>query len=200
MTALQLLPPHQRTVLVLRDVLDWQASEVAALLDMTVSAVNSALHRARSTLVKHQLLAPERTAIKDDAHTLALLERYVRAWEAVDVAALVALLKEDATFSMPPFPAWFQSREAIAAFFTASVFTPNLSWRLRLIAAIGRHGFAAYQYDAATDSYQAHAIHVLAMDGNGINSLTAFLNPALFRHFGLPPTLEGQQRQPNAVA
>src|SRR4029079_88897 len=108
LTALQLLPPHQRTVLVLRDVLDWQASEVAALLDMTVSAVNSALHRARTTLAKHQLLAPERTAvIKDDAHTRALLERYVRAWEAVDVAGLVALLKEDATFSMPPFPAWF---------------------------------------------------------------------------------------------
>lgn len=201
LTALQLLPPHQRTVLVLRDVLDWQASEVAALLDMTVSAVNSALHRARSTLAKHQLLAPERTtATKDDAHTRTLLERYVRAWEAVDVAGLVALLKEDATFSMPPFPAWFQSRDAIGTFFTASVFAPNLAWRLRLISASGQSGFAAYQYDAATDSYQAHAIHVLTVDGDGIISLTAFLNPALFRHFGLPPTLEGQQHQPDAVA
>src|SRR5262249_54053521 len=96
------------------------------------------------------------------------------------VAGLVALLKEDATFSMPPFPAWFQSREAIATFFAASVFTPNFAWRLRPITASGQQGFAAYQYDATSDSYQAHAIHVLAVDGAGITSLTAFLNPALF--------------------
>jgi RNA polymerase sigma-70 factor (ECF subfamily) len=201
LTALQILPPHQRTVLVLRDVLDWQASEVAALLDMTVSAVNSALHRARSTLSKHQLLAPERATItKDDAQIRALLERYVRAWEAVDVAGLVALLKEDATFSMPPFPAWFQSREAIAAFFAASVFTPNLSWHLRPIYASGQYGFAAYQYDSATDSYQAHAIHVLAVDSASIINLTAFLNPALFPHFGLPQTSEAKNHKPDAVA
>ena len=195
LTALQILPPHQRTVLVLRDVLDCQASEVAELLDMTVSAVNSALHRARSTLSKHQLVAPKSTILSDsDAKTRDLLQRYVQAWEAVDVAALVALLKEDAAFSMPPFPAWFQTREAIAAFFAASIFTEGISWRLLPIRANGRFGFAAYQYDPASKTYQAHAIHVLDMDSMGISKLTAFLNPALFPYFGLRPTLEAENQ------
>ncbi len=187
LTALQILPPHQRTILVLRDVLDWQASEVAELLDMTVSAVASALHRARTTLSKHHLNAPQDTTLTDgNPQTRALLERYVRAWEAVDVAALVALLKEDATFSMPPFTIWFQTRKAIAAFFTSSVFTQGIAWRLRPIRASGQAGFAAYQYNTSTDCYEAHAIHVLRLDSTGIIELTAFLNPALFAYFGLP--------------
>jgi RNA polymerase sigma-70 factor, ECF subfamily len=190
MTALQVLPPHQRTVLVLRDVLDWQASEVADFLDMTVSAVNSALHRARSTLSRQQLAAPNgKTVREDDPQIRALLERYVRAWEEVDVAALVSLLKEDATFSMPPFPAWFRTRKAIAAFFAASVFVRGISCRLLPIHANGQPGFASYQFDPAAGRYQAHSIHVLGVDDEGIVSLTAFLKPSLFGYFGLPDSL-----------
>jgi RNA polymerase sigma-70 factor (ECF subfamily) len=123
LTALQILPPHQRAVLVLRDVLDWQASEVAEFLDMTVSAVNSALHRARSTLSRRHMAAlKDSTLSNSDPQTRALLERYMQAWEAVDVAGFVALLKEDVTFSMPPFPAWFQTRETIAIFFASTIF------------------------------------------------------------------------------
>ncbi|MEO8609355.1 MAG: sigma-70 family RNA polymerase sigma factor [Chloroflexota bacterium] len=194
LTALQVLPPHQRTVLVLRDVLDWQASEVADFLDMTVSAVNSALHRARSTLSKQQMVSPKfKTIIDDDNETRALLERYVRAWEEVDVAALVALLKEDATFSMPPFPAWFHTREAIAAFFTTSVFAQAIPCRLLPIHVNGQPGFANYQYNGAANHYQAHSIHVLVLDGEGIASLTAFLDPTLFTYFGLPDDLSADK-------
>jgi RNA polymerase sigma-70 factor (ECF subfamily) len=190
MTALQVLPPHQRTVLVLRDVLDWQASEVADFLEMTVSAVNSALHRARSTLSRQQLAAPKgANAWDDDPQIHVLLERYVRAWEEVDVGALVSLLKEDATFSMPPFPAWFRTREAIAAFFTSSVFVQDIPCRLLPIHSGGQSGFASYRYDPVSGHYQAHSIHVLAVDSEGIASLTAFLKPALFNYFGLPDSL-----------
>ena len=106
LTVLQLLPPRQRAILLLSDVLDWHASEVAHLLEISVSAVNSALHRARVTLAKHY--HPDEREMAQvsltDAATNALLSRYVQAWETDDVAGLVALLKEDATLSMPPFP------------------------------------------------------------------------------------------------
>ena len=194
LTALQVLPPHQRTVLVLRDVLDWQASEVADFLDMTVSAVNSALHRARSTLSRQQLAAPKiETIANNDTQTRNLLERYVRAWQEVDMATLVSLLKEDATFSMPPFPAWFHTREAIAAFFTARVFAEGIPCHLLPIRANAQPGFASYQYDSATDRYQAHSIHVLALDDEGVVSLTAFLKLALFPYFGLPDSLSDEK-------
>lgn len=191
MTALQILPPHQRTVLVLRDVLEWQASEVAVLLDMTVSAVNSALHRARSTLTKHRLAALKSPNLMDgNPQIRTLLERYVAAWEALDVDALAQLLKEDATFSIPPFPTWFFQREAITIFFRSSVFVQDIPWRLISIHASGQPGFAAYQYDPATDHYLAHSIHVLVVDGEGVVNLTAFMNPALFSYFGLPSRLD----------
>ncbi len=188
MTALQILPPHQRTVLVLRDVLDWQASEVADFLDMTVSAVNSALHRARTSLSKHRSAALTTPTFKDSNPQIrVLLKRYIQAWEGLDVDALVVLLKEDATFSMPPFPAWFYRREAIAAFFAASVFVKGSMWQLRAIRVSGQAGFAVYKYDPSTNRYLAHAIHVLTVDDDGILNLTAFMNPLLFSYFGFPP-------------
>lgn len=188
MTALQVLPPRQRAVLVLCDVLDWRASEVAQLLDITISAVNSALHRARSTLTKHyHFTAAERTKISPT--TRSLLERYVRAWEATDVAGLVSLLKEDATFAMPPSAAWFLGREAIGKFFGSRIFSTGVSLRLRAIAVSGQHGFASYLYKSETNQFQAQAIHVLTVDGSHVAALTTFLNPSLFSHFGLPSTL-----------
>src|SRR5260370_33864630 len=118
LTALQVLPPRQRAILLLSDVLDWRASEVAHLLEISVSAVNSALHRARVTLEKHyhadqQVMMRVNRA---DEEIKALLSRYVLAWETDDVAGLVALLKEDAILSMPPIPAWYRGPEAIYDF------------------------------------------------------------------------------------
>ncbi len=117
LAALQGLPPRQRAVLILRDVLDWRAREAAQLLDITVSAVNSALHRARVTLQQRYHTrgreAVSGTSIEDGLRPL--LERYVQVWEAADIDGLVNLLREDATLSMPPLPTWYAGREAISA-------------------------------------------------------------------------------------
>src|SRR5437899_6126483 len=124
LTALQLLPPRQRAILLLSDVLDWRAVEIAQLLEISVSAVNSALHRARVTLEKNYPSSPremEQVRCADGA-TNRLLARYLQAWETDDVDGLVALLKEDATLSMPPIPSWYQGREAIRTFLVAVLF------------------------------------------------------------------------------
>ncbi len=187
LTALQVLPPRQRAVLVLCDVLDWRSNEVAGLLDMTLSAVSSALHRARVTLSNHYA-AP----LKDDelsATTRRLLERYVTAWEECNITLLVSLLKEDATFSMPPSSAWFQGHEAIHQFFAARIFVDGLSVRLQPIRVSGQPGFASYLFDQQTCQFRANAIHVLTPDGDRLAALTTFLNPALFRYFNLPNAL-----------
>ena len=188
LTALQVLPPRQRAVLVLCDVLDWRANEVASLLEITVSAVNSALHRARSTLAKHYL-AKRTERLTLSARTRTLLERYVRAWEEADIAGLVSLLKEDATYAMPPSLAWFKGREAIANFFRSRIFVDGVSLRLRPIQVSGQPGFASYLYNPETKQFQAHSIHVLTLDDDQLEDLVTFLNPALFTYFGLPDTL-----------
>jgi len=188
LTALQVLPPRQRAILVLSDVLDWRASEVAQLLGITISAVNSALHRARSTLAKHYYVAHAENA-GISASTRSLLERYIRAWEETDVAGLISLLKEDAAYTMPPSTTWFQGKEAISQFFASSIFMDGLSYRLQPIRASHQPGFAVYLYDHRTDKFEAHSIHVLTVDDAQLMALTTFLNPALFSHFGLPNTL-----------
>jgi len=119
LTALQALPPRQRAVLILRDVLDFSAIETAEVLDLTVSAVNSALHRARTSL-SHGY---QRYDIQVyDEHTQSLLELFVKAWESADVDGLVALLKEDAALAMPPSPSWFRGRDAIRVFLAGTIF------------------------------------------------------------------------------
>ncbi len=188
LTALQVLPPRQRAVLVLCDVLDWRASEVTELLEMTLSAVNSALHRARVTLSKHYPdRSPENAA--SSSSTRSLLERYVRAWEEADVAGLVSLLKEDALYTMPPSSTWFQGRAAISKFFSSRIFVDGLSYRLQPIHTSGQPGFAAYLYDQRTGKFHAHTLHVLTPGNGQLTALTTFLNPALFSYFGLPDTL-----------
>ena len=191
LTALQLLPPRQRAVLLMRDVLGWRASEVAGLLDLTIPAVNSALHRARVTLALHYHAgAGAQTAPKDDENLRALLERYVRAWEAADVPGLLSLLKEEAAFAMPPSPSWYRGRDAIRVFLSAAIFTDGSRgrWRRVLVSANSQPAFAVYERGAG-GSYQAFAIEVLTMDRNQIADVTTFINPALFSRFGLPDRL-----------
>jgi len=124
LTALQLLPPRKRAILLLSDVLDWHAVEIAQLLEISVSAVNSALYRARVTLEKNYHCEQREMAQvhRADAATNTLLARYLQAWETDDVDGLVALLKEDATLSMPPVPSWYQGREAIRTILLAVLF------------------------------------------------------------------------------
>jgi RNA polymerase sigma-70 factor (ECF subfamily) len=196
--ALQLLPPRQRAVLILRDVLDWHARETAELLGLTVSAVNSALHRARATMSKHYR-AGERAAAEpkpEDETTRRLLDQYVRAWDAADITQLIRLLKDDAAFTMPPTPTWFRGPAAIAAFITAEIFAgegPARGARLRLIQtrANGQPAMAVYHRANADQAYRAFTLQVLTVDASAgkIAQITNFLNPELFAHFDLPPEL-----------
>jgi RNA polymerase sigma-70 factor, ECF subfamily len=196
MVALQALPPRQRAVLILRDVLDWQAREVAEMLDLTVSAVNSALHRARVTLARnyHRDGLNAAPSLPSDPALQAVLDRYVRAWEAADVAMLVSLLKEDASLAMPPSPTWFQGRAAIGAFFESMIFSGNApgTWRLQPTRANGQPAFGVYQR-AESGVYRAFSLQILTLsagaDAERVGAITSFLQPDWLRYFKLPDEL-----------
>jgi RNA polymerase sigma-70 factor, ECF subfamily len=170
LTVLQLLPPRQRAILLLSDVLSFRADEIAHLLEVSVSAVNSALHRARVTLEKnYQCEQPERVQFgHTNAAIDALLTHYLQAWETDDVDGLVALLKEDATLSMPPVPSWYQGRDAIRCVLSAVLFPPGVQkrWRLSPTHANGQPAFVVYRADEAKRAYRAFAIQVLTLDGS----------------------------------
>jgi RNA polymerase sigma-70 factor (ECF subfamily) len=185
--ALHRLPPRQRAVLLLRDVLDWPASDVATLLDASVSAVKSALHRARATL------AERRDALAADSRTLdsaaqAQLAAYVRAWEAADIPALVRLLKEEATYSMPPIPAWYRGRETIRVLLSRTVFSGQAygRWRLLPTCANGQPAFGLYRQAETPGHYRAYGIQLVTLSDRLISDITTFIDAALFAHFDLP--------------
>jgi RNA polymerase sigma-70 factor (ECF subfamily) len=193
LAALQLLPPYQRAVLILRDVLDWPASEVAVMLDHTLPSVKSALYRARSTLAQHQPnLQPETmmTHISDE-ELQNLLERYVQAWETGNVQSLVALLSEDCTFSMPPTPSWYRGRPDIAGLVGKTIFSGPARgrWRLLPTSANAQPGFGLYQRSESSGDYTAYGIQVVAVSGSQISDITTFRTPALIEIFSLPPSL-----------
>jgi len=193
LAALQTLPPRQRAVLILRDVLDWRASETANCLELTVSAVNSALHRARVTLAKHYHGQGQKAVQPSlDEPTGALLSRYLHAWEAADVDALVGLLKEDAALAMPPIPSWYRGREAIRLILLAIPFAGAATGRWRLLAtrANSQPALALYQQDEAHGAtYRGVGLQVLTIDGDLVSAVTVFMNPDLLPRFGLPMTL-----------
>jgi len=192
--ALQQLPPRQRAVLMLRDVLGWSAVETAALLGASTAAVNSALQRSRDTLAKRypagRAPAPERpTGAQQD-----LLGRYMRAWERLDVDALVMLLKEDAVYTMPPLPQWYRGRVSIAAFFNRA-FRLYDSFRMTPIGANGQSAFAAYARATADEPWSAHSIQVLEFEQGAISGLTLFAKAdslSLFPAFDLPLVSEAR--------
>ena len=184
--ALQQLPPRQRAVLILCEVLRWQATEVAELLETSVTSVNSALQRARATLDRDQLEEPEPL---DDADR-ALLARYVEAFQDYDVERLTALIREDATQSMPPFDLWLAGRDDVLAWW----FGPGIACRgSRVLPAPDANGMPAFgQYKPAADGgFDPWALQVLELSGGRIAELTFFLETeTLFPLFGLPPRLE----------
>lgn len=183
--ALQLLPPRQRAVLILRDVLDWQAREVAALLEMSVPAVKSALHRARSTLANRDII--EDHTLDDAAQQQ--LDDYVRAWETADVDRLLRLLKDDATFSMPPIPSWYRGRAEIGGLISSTIFAGDANGRWRLLPARANRQVAFGLYRQSESGYAAYGIQVLTFQGGLIADITTFRNPALAQMFGLPATI-----------
>jgi RNA polymerase sigma-70 factor (ECF subfamily) len=182
LAAIQLLPPRQRAVLLLRDVLAWSAAEVAQLLDASATSVHSALRRARATLGRR---APgEHVPAAPTAEERALLERYVRAFERADVQGLARLLAEDVEMTMPPDPLWFSGRADVLAFLERRVFAT----RGRLVGeltAANRHPAAAL-YAQSADQETALAIQVLSMRSGRVQSITGFVGITLFPPFGLP--------------
>jgi RNA polymerase sigma-70 factor (ECF subfamily) len=185
--ALQHLPPRQRAVLILREVLRWQAAEVAELLETSVASVNSALQRARATIDELQLDAGSAPAAVDDAEQHALLTGYVEAFERYDIASLVKLVRDDAAFSMPPFRLWVRGRQQIHDFMRGTGAKCEGS---RLLVTRANGGPAVAVYNPSEDGYAPWAIVVLEMSGGAITGLHHFLYPELFAEFGLPPRLD----------
>jgi len=188
--ALQHLPPRQRAVLILAEVLRWKAAEVAELLDTSVASVNSALQRARATL-EQTCASPTDSPGKLDASQKELLSRYVQAFEHYDMDALTELLREDATQSMPPYDMWLAGRDDVLAWWVG----PGIGCQgSRVIPAPGANGTVAFgQYKPAESGsgYEPWALQVLELDGDQIVELTFFLDTErLFPLFGLPPRLD----------
>jgi RNA polymerase sigma-70 factor (ECF subfamily) len=189
--ALQQLPPRQRAVLVLREVLRWHADEVAELLGMSVVAVNSALQRARATLAEGPA-APESTGPgremdqQMDTERDALLARYVDAFVRYDVEALVAVLHEDATMQMPPFLFWLRGRDQLAGWYGDPRSAECRGSLLVPLDANGAPAFAQYRPNGPGGSYTPFAIQVLHLDDGVIRHIDTFLDPRLFALFGLP--------------
>jgi RNA polymerase sigma-70 factor, ECF subfamily len=188
--ALQHLPPRQRAVLLLREVLRWQASEVADLLGTTVAAVNSALQRARATLADLGVAADDAPPPDIDAAELELLERYVDAFERYDLDTLASLLAADATMSMPPFALWLSGPEEVAAWMGGPGAACEGS-RILPTRANGRPAFGQYK-PAPDGGYEPWALQVITVTGDEITDLVYFLDtPRLFPLFDLPPRLDG---------
>jgi RNA polymerase sigma-70 factor (ECF subfamily) len=190
-TVLQLLPPRQRAVLILREVLQWRAAEVADLLETSVASVNSALQRARATLAASSSpLTPQSSRGQAPQPVdQELLTRYLSAFEAYDVTALVQLLHEDVVMSMPPYDLWLQGRSE----FSSWLLGPGIGCigsRLIPTTANGSPAFGQYRLSSSGEGYEPWAIHVLEVDDGGITAITYFLDTQLlFPLFGLPARL-----------
>ncbi|HEX7704085.1 MAG TPA: RNA polymerase subunit sigma-70 [Kofleriaceae bacterium] len=187
LAALQLLPAKQRATLIARDVLGWSADECAEILDATPVSIESALRRARETIASR---APTWEARKpDDPSTREILTRYLDAWDRADARALVVLLHEDAVMTMPPLPLWLSGPPAIARSIDRMVFAACTPGTFRVIhaEANGLPALGVYKRDGAR--FVPYALHTLALDGDLVRGLTAFLDTRLFATFGLASAL-----------
>jgi RNA polymerase sigma-70 factor, ECF subfamily len=185
-TAMQELPARQRAVLILRDVVQFSAAEVAELLETTPAAVNSALQRARAHLAQ---VAPaeEEVSEPEDAERRQLLDRYCAAFENGDITALAELLQEDVKLEMPPLAVWFTGRDAAMRFLIKRAFTKPGDVEMIPTGANGQPAVAEYRR-GADGVMRAHSIHVLTTGAGGIAGMTVFLEPKLFSTFGMPST------------
>jgi RNA polymerase sigma-70 factor (TIGR02960 family) len=194
LVAIQHLPPKQRAAVILRDVLDWSASDTAAALDLSVAAVKSALQRARPVLREH---LPERRTewaapSEPSEAERALLQRYVETLETGDAAAWAEVMAEDLRLTMPPNPMWFAGRDAIRGFLDQS-FDPSSplyfgEWRVRATRANGQPAYAGYVRRPGTTIYRAQVLDVIRVEGGRIAEITTF-EPHLLIAFGLPLTI-----------
>ena len=186
----QYLPPRQRAVLLLREVLAFPAADVADMLGTTMAAVKSTLQRARARL---RQVAPDAGRVTEpgEPHARALLDKYIAAFETADAAALERLLRKDATLELPPSAAWFAGEKAIAEA-VAGLGAPG-DWRMLPAAANGQPAAAAY-LRGADGRYRAYGIVVLTVTATGIAQIVVFADPGLLARFGLPPALPAGSR------
>jgi RNA polymerase sigma-70 factor (ECF subfamily) len=188
--AIQHLPPRQRAILLLRDVLALSAGETARLLDSSIAAVNSALQRARATLAQRFPSGEPRAQPAPDARQQALLARLVRTWEDADLGGFVALLREDAVLSMPPGQQWYRGQAAIRAFLSWAWQRPGNRYSCLVPTAANRQpAFAQYVRGPDEPRWQAHAIWLPTIQDDAIAVLHGFIEPRLFPAFGLPAVL-----------
>jgi RNA polymerase sigma-70 factor (ECF subfamily) len=194
MAALQHLPARQRVVLILREVLRWKADEVAALLGSSVASVNSALQRARATMDASGL-TPSDVVEPEDDDQRELLARYLEAFESYDLDALTALLAEDATLSMPPYPLWMRGPENIRQWMLG---IGSVCRGSRLVPTVANGSPAFGHYHPAPDGgHAAWALQVIEVNDGKIVALNSFLDAAaLFPLFGLPLTLPAEEAAP----
>jgi RNA polymerase sigma-70 factor, ECF subfamily len=182
--ALQYLSARQRAMLILRDVLEWPAADVAELLGTTTTAVNSGLRRARAQLAQAMPIEDE-LAEPGDAEQRATLERFAAAIEAADAGALAELLRADAVLEMPPFLTWFAGRDVVVGFVGSHLLTAPGDLRLVPVTANGQPAFAVYGR-RQDGTYHAHALQVLTLTATGIARIVAFSDASRFSSFGLP--------------
>jgi len=188
LAAIQVLPPRQRAALLLCDVLGWSSIETAQLLGGSTASINSAMQRARATLAARypQGRPPHRS--QPNPEEGRLLERYMQAWQAANFDSFIALLREDATYHMPPWQEWYQGRAAIRAFF-ATVWSNFAGYRAVAVGANAQPAVAIYARSHDDPAWRAHSLHVIGPAEDGIATLTVYvrpLGPKLFPAFGLP--------------
>jgi RNA polymerase sigma-70 factor, ECF subfamily len=215
--ALQHLPPNQRAVLILREVLDFSAKEVAEALETSTASVNSALQRARATVDERLPAQSQQATLRalGDEKIRAIVERYMDAMQRGDVNAVVDMLAEDAAWTMPPLATWFSGHEEIATFLRLGPLSGNFRWRRRAAHANGQVAVAAYTWQDSENAYLPFALDVLTFEGELIKEVTAFITRpsqetddrekfarwpdqpvdpgkvvSVFERFGLPPRLD----------
>jgi RNA polymerase sigma-70 factor (ECF subfamily) len=191
--AMQLLPPRQRAVLVLREVLEFSAAEVAAQLGTTVAAVNSALQRARAALAGAGDLGE--ITEPGDPEVRAVIERYVRAFEAADVSGLVRLLADEAVLEMPPVPLWYRGRGDYGRFMRRVFEMRGTGWGVRRLSANGQPAFAAYAPEPG-GGHRLHTLQVFTVSGGRVARNVVFADPAVFEVFGLPERFSFDELRP----
>ena len=187
--ALQHLPARQRAALILRDVLGFSARETADTLETSVQSANGLLSRARRAADERLPDQSQQVTLRalGDDRLRETVESYMRALEQGDVEAVVAMLTEDATWSMPPYVSWFRGHDAIAAFLEAGPMRER--WRHLPVRANGQPAVACYRWDARREHHAAAVLDVLTLEGRLIGAVTAFVDPAAFARFGLPTWL-----------
>ena len=192
--AMQLLPPWQRAVLVLREVLEFSASEVAAQLGTTIPAVNSALLRARTVLAADQRFGD--ATKPDDPGVRAVIKRYVQAFEASDISALVRLLAHEAVLELPPVPLWYRGSRDYGLFMHRMFEMRGPGWVMRQLTANGQPALAAYAPQAG-GGHRLHSLQVFTVTGGQVARNVLFADSRVFEAFGLPGQIAwGEVRRP----